>query len=461
MLLFGNDLRREYQGGHHEIGGFFDGLAEARIDPVPLMAARAVPSGTITDQTLAYLVERMLEQVHAAGQLDGVLVAPHGAATAETERDADGYWLNQLRQTLGPNVPIIGTLDLHATLSRRMLQATDALIAYRTNPHLDQRQRGIEAARLIARTLRREVRPTQAATFPPVAINIERQLTADSPCKELIAQADEQLARPGVLANSVVLGFPYADKAEMGSSFIAVTDNDPALAQKCARELADYLTTNRADFIPRLIAPEQAVEQAIASPKPVCLLDIGDNVGGGAPGDGTVLAHILHRRRIRSVVCLWDPAAVEAAKATGIGGEMTTSLGGKAEPLGMAGPPLSATFRVLGLYTGDFEETAVRHGGKRRYHMGPSAVLQTDTGLTILLTSRRTPPFSLNQLTSCGIDPAKFDVLVAKGVHAPVAAYRLVCPTLIRVNTPGVTTADIQSLPYSFRRRPLFPFEEI
>jgi len=144
-----------------------------------------------------------------------------------------------------------------------------------------------------------------------------------------------------------------------------------------------------------------------------------------------------------------------------VGKAITTSLGGKSEPIGLAGGPLRGTFLVRGLYAGDFTESQPRHGGKTHFHMGPCAVVETDGGLTILLTTRRTPPFSLNQLTSCGLDPASFRVLVAKGVHAPVAAYRAVCNTLIRVNTPGVTTADMTSLPYRHRRKPLFPFEEV
>jgi microcystin degradation protein MlrC len=117
---------------------------------------------------------------------------------------------------------------------------------------------------------------------------------------------------------------------------------------------------------------------------------------------------------------------------------------------------------VLGISGGTFEEPQPRHGGKTRFDMGPCAVVQTlDGGLTLLLMSRRTPPFSLNQLISCGIDPASFRILVAKGVHAPVAAYRSVCKSFIRVNTPGVTTADMTLLPYRHRRRPLFPLEEI
>jgi microcystin degradation protein MlrC len=171
-LLTGAAIQREYGASHHEIGGFFRGLDEEGIDAVPIFFAWALPGGAVTSRTLEKLLQAMLNELKNAGELNGLLVAPHGAAVSESRPDMDGAWLRELRSRVGPKMPIIGTLDLHANLSQEMVQATDALIGYRTNPHLDQRQRGQEAARLMARVLRGEVRPTHAAAMAPVAINI-------------------------------------------------------------------------------------------------------------------------------------------------------------------------------------------------------------------------------------------------------------------------------------------------
>ncbi|MCA9165718.1 MAG: MlrC C-terminal domain-containing protein, partial [Planctomycetales bacterium] len=116
-------------------------------------------------------------------------------------------------------------------------------------------------------------------------------------------------------------------------------------------------------------------------------------------------------------------------------------------------------FTVLGLYEGRFHEPQPRHGGFTNYDQGATAIARCNAGLTVMLTSRRMPPFSLRQLTSCGLEPTQFRILVAKGVNAPVAAYAPICPTLIRVNTPGSTTADLRHISYQNRRRPLFPLE--
>jgi microcystin degradation protein MlrC len=132
-------------------------------------------------------------------------------------------------------------------------------------------------------------------------------------------------------------------------------------------------------------------------------------------------------------------------------------MGGKCDP--RQGPPLITQVNVRSLHPGRFDEPAVRHSALKHYDMGPTAIVETDDGVTIQLTSRPVPPFSLNQLTSCGLDPSAFHVIVAKGVHAPVAAYAPVCASIIRVNTPGVTTADVERLPFQYRRRPMHPFE--
>lgn len=459
MLLEGDAVRARFDGAHHEVGGFFAGLAEEKIDAVPIFAARALPYGIVAADAFDALLARMDAAIDRAGPFDGLLVAPHGATVAANLPDADGHWLSRLRTRFGRALPIIGTLDLHANVSPKMVAACDALIGYRTNPHLDQRARGIDAARLMARTLRGEVKPTMAAAFPPLAINIERQLTAEKPCRTLYEYADIMLEEPGVLSNSLILSFPYADVAEMGACAIVVTDGDFAKAEMLVTDLEKFWWDRREEFVGQLITIEDALAQAAKFEGPITLLDMGDNVGGGSPGDGTLLAHALDKRGdlMPAYVCFNDPDAVIAASTAGVGSPIHLRVGGKTDD--KHGKPFEADFIVKGLYDGKFQETQPRHGGFLNFDQGPTAVVETPRGLTILLTTRRMVPFSIKQLTSCGLDPAKFRILVAKGVHAPVAAYAPVSKHLIRVDTPGVTTADLSRLEYRHRRRPMFPFE--
>jgi len=450
VLAQGEQVRERFAASHHEVGGFFAGLAEQRIDAVPVFAARALPFGVITADAYAELMRMLWENLGRAGPLDGILVAPHGATVAASSPDADGQWLTDLRRAVGPAMPIIGTLDPHANLSQAMVDACDALIAYRTNPHLDQKQRGVEAARLMARTLRGEVRPTMAAAFPSLAVNIECQDTSAPPCKPMYDLADAMLKEPGVLSNSLILGFPYADVPEMGSSVIVVTDGDEELARREAGELAAAWWDRRREFLPKLLSPAEAVAKAASLAGPVCLLDMGDNVGGGSPGDSTILAAELLRQNVGpAFICVADPAAVKTAEHAGINAKIRLRVGN---------PSLELDVRVAGMFDGKFTEPEPRHGGITSFDQGPTAVLEA-AGLTVMVTSRRMIPFSIRQLTTFHVEPSKFRVLVAKGVHAPVAAYAPVCKAMVRANTPGVTCADMLTLRYENRRRPLFPFE--
>jgi microcystin degradation protein MlrC len=169
------------------------------------------------------------------------------------------------------------------------------------------------------------------------------------------------------------------------------------------------------------------------------------------------LASALHERRLeKTFVALFDREAVE--KCTHVGSTIDLAVGGKSDALHV--PPLHVRAMVVSIHDGKFVETEARHGGMTRHDMGLTAIVRTQHGMMIQLTSRRVPPFSLGQITSCGIDPKSLRIIVAKGVHAPVAAYSPVCPTMIRVNTPGVTTADMSRLQFMHRRRPMFPFED-
>ena len=458
LLLKGPAIRERMQGTHHELGGFFAGLDQHGIEAVPIFAARAMPFGVVTPEAFDSLMAMMRDAVQRTGEIDGLLVAPHGATVSRNVPDVDGHWLTMLRKHFGPVLPIIGTLDPHCNLSPAMVAACDALTAYRTNPHVDQRQRGLEAADLMARTLASEIRPVQAAAFPPLAINIECQDTATPPCLPLYQSAEAIRARPKVLSASICLGFPYADVPEMGAATLVVADGDRALAQELAGQLATEMWNSRHTFRPRLVSIDQALDDAERIDRATCLLDMGDNVGGGSPGDGTHLAHAIHQRGMaNSFVCLCDPQAVKQALEAGVGARLQLAVGGKADR--RHGEPLRAEFAVIAQSDGRFREAQARHGGFSAFDQGPTAVLRTDRGLTVMLTTLRMVPFSLQQLEHCGLDPRSFRRLVAKGVHAPVAAYREVCRHFIRVNTPGVTSADLSQFQYAHRRRSMFPFE--
>lgn len=460
VLLSGEDIRQHFSDAPHEVGGFFHGLKKAGIEAVPIFAARAYPNGMIESATFDQLVERIISNLQSAGSLDGILAAPHGATVAENHLDADGFWLGKVRKFIGPDKPIIATLDLHANLSHAMVEATDALIAYRSNPHLDQLETGLRAAELMALTLSGSVYPTQAAAFPSLAINIQNQNTAEYPLSSFYDQINAASNGPDVISHSILLGFPYADVPEMGSSAVIVTNDQPEQAQEMAWAIEQKFLAEKDEFEPEFISVSTAIKKLRNEPNTrFTLLDMGDNVGGGSPADSTFLLQALHENEIAdSFVCIFDPNSVEAASAVPTGSTVELSIGAHTDK--QHGTPLKCSAQLLSTHDGKFRESQARHGGFTEFDQGSTAIVNCTSGVTVMLTSKRIPPFSLAQLTSCGLDPRSFRIFVAKGVIAPQAAYRDVCDQFIHVNTPGATCADMKQLDFKNRRRPMFPFEK-
>ncbi|MBA63299.1 MAG: hypothetical protein CMJ76_13155 [Planctomycetaceae bacterium] len=461
-LLEGDKFRQGMSGAHHETTGFFAALDDNidEFEAVPIMLARAVPYGTITADAYSRIVDHILLRLKHAGPLDGLLAAPHGATVSAQQPDADGYWLSEVRKIIGPDVPMIATLDPHGNLSQKMANACDGMISYRSNPHLDQLQVGRQAAELLFETLRGKVTPVMAVATPPIAINIQKQETSHEPCLSLYQLANQQLTDKSVLTNSIMLGFPYSDVEEMGAAFIVVTDNDQAKAKTLVAQLEAYLFEHRQAFQADLESVEQTVAKCGQLEGPICLLDMGDNTGGGSPADSTILLHECQRQELTNTfVCLYDPAVVQDLQTNDVGDVVQISVGAKTDRL--HGTSWKGEVELLGKYDGKFFEPQPRHGGATDCDQGDTVVVRHASGLTIMVTSKRQPPFSLQQLTSFNVDPIAFHILITKGVNAPIAAYQPVCREIIRANTAGVTTADMSQLDYKHRRRPLYPFEEI
>jgi microcystin degradation protein MlrC len=457
-LTFGPALLDEWREAHHEVGGFLEGAVAEGFEPVPIVMAWATPAGPVTEDAFEEITQAIIDGV-TRERPDGLLLALHGAMVAESHPDADGEVVARLRRAVGPDLPIVVTLDLHGNLSQRLIDGCTAAVAYRTNPHVDQRDCGRRAARLMARTLRGEVRPTMALAEPPLIVNIMAQDTSQEPLRSFLRAVRDVEDRPDVLAVSLLLGFPYADVPQMGPSVVAVTDGDSRLARHAADRVGAALWDIRGRLTRRLPDAAAAVALALKAERlPVVLVDTGDNVGGGSAADGTVLlAEMLRQGATEGVVCLYAPDEVRACAAAGVGAEVALTVGGRVDR--RHGQPLTLTGRVRLLHDGTYVEPEVRHGGKRVNHMGPTALVEVAGRNMLVLTTHRHPPFSLGQLTCLGIRPEGQRLLVVKAAIAYKAAYAPVAGTIIEADTPGLTAINPAHFEYRQIRRPMFPLD--
>jgi microcystin degradation protein MlrC len=459
-LAAGPDVIPIWKDAHHEFGGFIEGAGRFGFEAIPSVMALATPSGPVDDAVLDEVVDRVIADYRKAGP-DGVLLALHGAMVTARYPSADTEVLRRIREAIGPSVPLIASLDFHANCDPRMADYANALVGYQTYPHVDQRQRGLLAAEMVARTVRGEIRPVTHIAKRPMIANILGQATDREPMKGLMAAARAAEKRSGMLSVSVMGGFQYADVPCMGPSVIAVADGDREVARTVAEELADRMWEVRKELAGPCASPAEAVRRAKAAPRgPVVLVDLGDNIGGGSAGDGTVLLDEMLRQDVNSgVVALFAPEAVRECQHAGVGSRFARRVGGAVDRL--HGDPVEVSGSIVGLFDGTWVETEARHGGRRHNDQGRTAVVRLDGGITLVLNSLQTPPFSLGQLTSVGSDPKSVQMIVVKAAVAYKAAYAPVAAEIIEVDTPGVTAVNPARFTYHHIARPLYPLDDI
>ena len=460
-LIFDTEILDVWGETHHEIGGFIEGASTYDWDLHPILMAAAMPAGKVTDAFFNETVTELIQRIQSVPNLDGVLLALHGAMAVESYPDGDGEVLRRMRRALGADFPIVSTLDHHTNVSEQMVAESTALVIYKTNPHIDQRQRGLQAAEILRRTVNGEIKPTQALAKPPMIFNIRHQYTSVEPMCSILGEAAELETRSNILAANIAAGYPYADVHEIGPAAVVVTDNDPQLAQTEAKRLSNMLWNVRDQLDINLPDAAAAVAQAIQSDThPVILVEMGDNIGGGSPGDSTFILSELLKQKADGFVCiLHAPQEVEACIQVGVRGEADLTAGGKSDNL--HGSPLPIRGRVCLIHDGYYEETEPRHGGGRYQDQGITAVVEIEGKSLIVLTSKRQVPFSLHQLFSLGIDPRQMKHIVVKAAIAYRAAYEPIAGKIIEVDTPGLTAVNPRHFTYQNVRRPIFPLDSM
>ncbi len=418
------------------------------------------------------VVERFWEELETAALpalqagLDGAYFVLHGAMTCESIPDVEGEMLTRFRNLPGAaELPVCGVLDLHCNYTQRMADGADALLAYRENPHTDAEAAGQRAAKLLDKLMREGARRQTVFEQPPLMWPPTGVGTADDPMRTLEAMARRiEADHPEIEAVNVFAGFAFADTPDTGVSFSAVTRGDPAAAREQLRRLREWAVEHRESG--NVIDPpiESVMAQALAHDSgPVLLVEPSDNIGGGAPGDGTgVLRALLAHRAQNAAVVINDPAAVQQCAPLAPGAKLTLEIGGRGSRLDPG--PVTLEVQLVSTSDGrfDLEDRQSHLASMRGVHidMGHCAVVRCG-GVTILLTTHKTPPFDLGQLRSQGIIPESLAIIGVKAAVAHRRAYDPIAKASYTVDTPGPCSSNLKTFPFQRIRRPIFPLDEI
>ncbi len=458
-LMSGEQLLDTLRGVKVPTGGYIEVLEQAGIEMAPLIWTFAQPSGIVEQAAYERLIHLLLAELADAGPVDGVLLDLHGAMVTEELQDAEGDIISRVRRAVGPGVPIVSTLDLHANITAAMAAEATALIGYDTYPHVDCAQRGAEAARLLIDTVEGRVRPATGFSQVNMLIGPPKQCTLISPMQDVFALVHEIESRPGVLSVTFAGGFPFSDVRDAGAAVVVNSDGDARLAQQAADEVARFVWERREQFRLALTPPEQAIREAMASGEgPVILADGSDNPGGGAPCDGTVmLKALLDLGAPRSTVAIIaDPEAVAEAVAAGVGADTTLQVGGKTDD--RHGEPLELRGHVRLISDGRYRNRGPMMTGLP-VDMGRAVVFIVGE-VEIVLTQRRIQPFDMQALRSLAIEPTERLIIGLKSAVHFRADYGPIAKAIYDLDTPGVHSPDVRLYPYRRLRRPIWPLEE-
>lgn len=458
-LLRGQQMLERSDG---VVGGALSELAKyPDFLPVPLLFTSTIPGGALTDQCFTKFHDEIIELTKQAGHLDGVLLLLHGAAVSVSVADIEGELLQSVRKVVGADIPIMVTLDLHAHITEKMVALSTALFGWETYPHMDSFTTGARAAKLIVRTIKKEVSPVQVMARVPVLTSaINASTERPGPFYDLMKKAKKWEHAGKCLSSSVFLVHPYIDRPEMGSGALIITDNDPETAATMAREIAQEYWDRRQEFEPEVWKADAAIRDAVKKvPSRSVLTEVADTCGGGSAGDCVAVLRALLEidTNIKAIYPVVSPQAAATAIAAGIGSEVDLSVGAEIDK--KWGPPVNLKGHVLKISDGDFMyQGGVWDGASG--HMGDTAVVRVGA-IDIVIATFPTYEWRDEQYRSLGLDPADYHLIVVKNPMNYFMTYSPIADNFYVIDSPGPTPATCKSLVYKQMQRPFFPFDDL
>ncbi|WP_020657457.1 M81 family metallopeptidase [Amycolatopsis benzoatilytica] len=442
-VLRGDDLLARYD--------FLGANWAAGVEWVPLVDARSLPGGAVTQEAYTELSGEILDRLRSAGELDGLFFDIHGAMSVVGRSDVEASLAREIRTILGPDVLVSASMDLHGNVSRELADALDLITCYRMAPHEDAWETRERAARNLVARLRSGGRPKKAWVQVPVLLPGEKTSTRLEPAKSIYAAVEEVEALEGVLDAAIWVGYAWADEPRCQAAVVVMGDDTEQIAKE-AQYLAQSYWDARKDFA--FVAPTgtlpECLAQAVASEaRPFFISDSGDNPTAGGAGDTSWSLDVLLRTpavvdsALSTVyAAIVDPAAVAVAVAAGVGATVSVELGGKVD----SGPhgPVALTGEVAAIDTDD--------------PVAGTAVVFAVGGLRVIVTARRKPYHLESDFRALGLHPREADVVIVKIGYLEPELYDMAADWLLAL-TPGGVDQDLLRLGHQGIERPMFPFD--
>lgn len=457
----GADAVTAMAGTRTPVGAFLDAAAGWGAEVELPIAGYASPSGPV--DRAAFERACGLIVTAAARGCDGILLDLHGAMiVAGGLEDGDGELLRRVRAA-APGVPIGVALDLHANVTRLMVENCDVIAGYHTYPHVDMYETGERVARAFIRMLRGDARPTMTLQQVPVLSQTLKMNTSEGTMAAFVDAARAAEHTDGVMCASAFGGFPMADIHDAGSSVVVVTDGTPHLAMSLAADIGRVAWLGRHDLVWRNGVLADEIASAAAAPAgPVLLVDHADNCASGGTQDVMSVMREALRQGLSSIAVgpIRDPEAVAAMHAAGVGTELTLPVGGKLDmpSIGLHGEPLVMTGVVRCLSDGEYTITGPQLTGVRAY-MGRTAVLET-ADATLVVTERLQEPWDMGVFSSVGVDPTRFRYVLLKSRMYFRPIFLSIAADVVYCTGDGVTSSDHRQFWYERLRRPMFPLDD-
>jgi microcystin degradation protein MlrC len=440
-LVRGPDVLKWLTNTSFALSGFME-VMSGQHEMVPLLWTSGGAGGLVTRDAFERISAELVGALSVSMPVDAIYLDLHGAMVTEDFEDGEGELLRRIRAAVGPDLPLVISLDYHANVTPQMVESTDGMAAYYTYPHVDREQTGQRAARIMSDVLHKGRPAGRALRKIPFLIPLNFQSTLIEPSKGIVERS-AGAEGGGILSAAYLAGFPPADLFNCGPSIIVHADTQ-AKAEAMADRLASDIEAMEPDFIQPLFGVDEGITKAIeiarTASRPVVIADTQDNPGCGGTADTTGVLEALVRLGAKDAVLgiFWDPEAAAAAHRAGEGKTIRLALGGKFGPAGVT--PYEADFSVTRLGSGQIVTSGVAIG-RRKIDLGPMAAL-TVGGVSVVVSSKRMQAHDRELFRHVGVEPEKQKILAVKSAVHFRAEFEPMSEAVIVVIAPGGHVVD-------------------